>query len=645
MSNFTLRSRKIDADRPLLIVHEPLDQDEVETYGKNGYILRGDSELLVGMTKQEQEECHLKEKLKKRDAEIPTPSFRVLPDYETERDLFPLVRTSAYLRYRPSELECLRTEYDLDEEDEQWIEEMAHATGVAPLLPSLNEERLEFLIDCFEQHVAGPDASWFSAADACDLVLAQPIHLPAHPLHDLRHERDILCSLIRAVYDYWKHKRERKGKPLLRRFQPPPSETNPYAAFIYREEDTNECKRLEGMRRARDRRQWTAHQTLHVMRQLRKEFLQLRLLLDTVILRERLKREKIYVLYELISRQMQGHECFELLPTIDLTDNLSFDDNEQEDDNDDNEDNGNFSDQVGHDDLCSVVDLMDKHDAAIHSDTTKRNCDTNSSKFRHHLERSSDFNSIEISDFVSDSESDNDDVAPRILWRTPSRHWNNSFDPMDEVFLPPPTLLLRIGTNMRSPFCGRARWGRGGRLLFDRFTLPSARASTSILRPTIPSLSSPSSATQPVTATTSSNVMEFPIHRTVVNDDSPKVPHNFNLKNNCLRHSSNSTTAAEMLSASKETPTHPSGSLSSSVISQLTTFPNNDTLNSSFPKPKPSHNNNNNNNNNNNSNERANATNTSSKKTVIIRLSVAGTKQTSFLTLNGHAPMSSSTLS
>jgi hypothetical protein len=55
MSNFTLRSRKIDADRPLLIVHGPLPNEETEKNERNGFISREDTEFLMGMRKQEQE--------------------------------------------------------------------------------------------------------------------------------------------------------------------------------------------------------------------------------------------------------------------------------------------------------------------------------------------------------------------------------------------------------------------------------------------------------------------------------------------------------------------------------------------------------------------------------------------------------------
>jgi hypothetical protein len=55
MSNLTLRSRKIDADRPLLIVHGPLPNEEIEAKEINGFVSREDTELLTSMPKKEQE--------------------------------------------------------------------------------------------------------------------------------------------------------------------------------------------------------------------------------------------------------------------------------------------------------------------------------------------------------------------------------------------------------------------------------------------------------------------------------------------------------------------------------------------------------------------------------------------------------------
>jgi len=44
-------------------------------------------------------------------------------------------------------------------------------------------------------------------------------------------------AVFQAVYNYWKEKRERWQKPILRRLQPPPpvNDTNPYNVFRPRE--------------------------------------------------------------------------------------------------------------------------------------------------------------------------------------------------------------------------------------------------------------------------------------------------------------------------------------------------------------------------------------------------------------------------
>lgn len=85
-----------------------------------------------------------------------------------------------------------------------------------------------------------------------------------------------------AVYEHWRKKREKLGKPLIRRFQPPTSvqDTSPHSTFRPREKEEKRIRRT----RKNDK---DAHKKL---KNLQADFRRAKELLESVVRREKMKK-------------------------------------------------------------------------------------------------------------------------------------------------------------------------------------------------------------------------------------------------------------------------------------------------------------------------------------------------------------------
>jgi hypothetical protein len=85
-----------------------------------------------------------------------------------------------------------------------------------------------------------------------------------------------------AVYEHWRKKREKLGKPLIRRFQPPTSiqDTSPHSTFRPREKEEKRIRRT----RKNDK---DAHKKL---KNLQADFRRAKELLECVVRREKMKK-------------------------------------------------------------------------------------------------------------------------------------------------------------------------------------------------------------------------------------------------------------------------------------------------------------------------------------------------------------------
>ncbi|GLC38898.1 hypothetical protein PLESTB_000459500 [Pleodorina starrii] len=227
------------------------------------------------------------QKKKKEVKEIPVPEVRIVPGYT--REYLPLFRIpDTYIRGKGGvgwarDDYC---EYDLDNEDEDWLE--AFNGGGAN---RLSEEKFEQMLWRLET----------ANAEANQRLMSEPGYatdwrmLPAAVAATGNMSRDEALSVLRkhtcardpilhAVYDYWRGKRERLNKPVMRRLQAPtnPSDTNPYNVFRPRERVNRPQTR---------RRRENTQDCLDKMRQIRESMLKSLEMTELLTFREARKRD------------------------------------------------------------------------------------------------------------------------------------------------------------------------------------------------------------------------------------------------------------------------------------------------------------------------------------------------------------------
>lgn len=187
MSKVSFRARALDATKLLPIFHAT-DIPDISDYS---VINRTVPQMPTGMEKEEETEWHLQEVLsqpvnKKSQAYIPTPEASIaVPHYgNIYGKLFekPLL----FIRVPGLGLEEEIPDYDLDEEDEEWL---SAQTKERPLSPT----HFERMMDRLEK---GSGNTVLSVRDAQLL---------------LKDDED----LVLAVYDYWLAKRLRLGRALI----------------------------------------------------------------------------------------------------------------------------------------------------------------------------------------------------------------------------------------------------------------------------------------------------------------------------------------------------------------------------------------------------------------------------------------------
>lgn len=222
---------------------------------------------------------------KKALADIPIPHIENVKSYAA--DYKPAHKVNmAYSRTVP----CYAlvenfVEYDLDSEDEAWLEEYNSRNM------RLDEEKLEVMIHKLEacNHEATQTAFALAGASSVERNSAAAVkttgHLSRNMAFDaLRAATGCRYAVLSAVMGYWKGKRERAGKPLLRRYQAPTlaSNTDPFSVFRPREKTNRPQTR---------RKRENDMQSFEKMKDLRQNLDSARELLELLVKRERRKRD------------------------------------------------------------------------------------------------------------------------------------------------------------------------------------------------------------------------------------------------------------------------------------------------------------------------------------------------------------------
>lgn len=271
MSRLSFRPRPLDIHKKLPIVKsiKELVDDDTPTSTRNSQIQR-----LAALVDTEVQQVPSK----KTASEIPTPQYVVVDSYVRDYSRT-FTQPTSYLRGRGARAELGEfVEYDLDNEDEDWLQEF-------------NKERKILPPEKFESIIFKLEALDHKARERAGVItptLGSPIHvfLQFDAAIEALQAQSIKYGVFQSIYIYWKEKRERWQKPILRRLQPPPpvNDTNPYNVFRPRE-------KAHRLHTRRMQRRENNVQSFEKLRQVRRNLEQAKTVLEALIKREEKKRE------------------------------------------------------------------------------------------------------------------------------------------------------------------------------------------------------------------------------------------------------------------------------------------------------------------------------------------------------------------
>ncbi|XP_058113110.1 uncharacterized protein LOC131256075 [Magnolia sinica] len=271
MSRLSIRPRPLDIHKKLPIVKSVKDfeDDEVTASTRNSQILRIAAEA-------DNEVHHVP--TKKSANEIPIPQFVVVDTYERDYSRT-FGQPTSYLRGRGARAEIGEfVEYDLDNEDEDWLEEFNNERKI------IAPEKFESLL--FKLEVLDHKTRERAGIIMPTLSAPVPVLLRLDAALEALQSQSIRYAVFQSVFSYWKEKREQWQKPILRRLQPPPpvNDTNPYNVFRPRE-------KAHRLHTRRMQRRENNVQSFEKLRQVRRNLDQVKTVLEALIKREEKKRE------------------------------------------------------------------------------------------------------------------------------------------------------------------------------------------------------------------------------------------------------------------------------------------------------------------------------------------------------------------
>ncbi|XP_022895598.1 enhancer of polycomb-like protein 1 [Olea europaea var. sylvestris] len=426
MSRLSFRPRPLDIHKKLPIVKsvKEFEDDEVPTSTRNSQMLRIASEA----------DNEVQQTPSKRIAsEIPTPEFVVVDTYERDYSRT-FSQPTSYLRARGARAEIGEfVEYDLDNEDEDWLREF-NKEG-----KTLASEKLETIL--FKLEVLDHKARERAGFVAPTLGSSIPVILTFDAAVEALQALSIKYGVFQSIYSYWKEKRERWQKPILRRLQPPPpvNDTNPYNVFRPRE-------KAHKLHTRRMQRRENNVQSFEKLRQVRRNLDQAKTIIEALIKREEKKRDLVESEVSLQRIQMKyKHETELLEDSLALPGLPSFPSK-----------------------LVSSEDEFVDSDDVANSRPTPRPALAQNPPF------------AETKQAMASSGSMRREARRRHV----PHSWLRKLDPNEPVLLftkpldpdklaasgiiPPSDLSTPNGTSARS-FHYRGRIGRGGRIVFDRW--------------------------------------------------------------------------------------------------------------------------------------------------------------------------------
>lgn len=423
MSRLSFRPRPLDIHKKLPIVKsfKDFEDDEAPTSTRNSQILRLAAEA-------DNEVHHVPSK--KLAAEIPTPQFVVVDTYERDYSRS-FCQPTSYIRARGARAELGEfVEYDLDNEDEDWLEEFNTDKKI------LTPEKFEALL--FKLEVLDHKARERAGVITPTLGSPIPVLLQLDAAVESLQTQTVQYAVLESVYGYWKEKRERWQKPILRRLQPPPpvNDTNPYNVFRPRE-------KAHRLHTRRMQRRENNVQSFEKLRQVRRNLDQAKTILEALIKREEKKRDVMEIEVSLQRIQLKYKHETELLEDSFVLPSFQA-----------------FS-KFG----SSEDELMDTEDVS------NNQLPVQSSRIQTQF--------IDSKPVMVPAASLKHDLK----WRNVASNWIRRVDPLEPVMpftkplipdklaaagiVPPSDASKTSGAGRSTPFRGRI--GRGGRIIFDRW--------------------------------------------------------------------------------------------------------------------------------------------------------------------------------
>nr|GLL49133.1 uncharacterized protein LOC109172259 [Ipomoea trifida]GMD98617.1 enhancer of polycomb-like protein 1 [Ipomoea batatas]GME11638.1 enhancer of polycomb-like protein 1 [Ipomoea batatas] len=295
MSRLSIRPRPLDFNKKLPIVKSVKDfEDDIDTptNTRNSQILR----LQAEATDTEVQQVSAK----KLASEIPTPEFVIVDTYERDYSRT-FSQPTSYIHARGARAEIGEfVEYDLDNEDEDWLHEFNRERKILPA------EKFETIL--YKLEVLDHKSRERAGVITPTLVSHIPVLLSFDAAVEALQSISTTYGVFQSIYSYWKDKREHWQKPILRRLQPPPpvNDTNPYNVFRPRE-------KAHRLHTRRMQRRENNVQSFEKLRQVRRNLEQAKTILEALVKREEKKREVMESEISLQRLQMKHKNETELL--------------------------------------------------------------------------------------------------------------------------------------------------------------------------------------------------------------------------------------------------------------------------------------------------------------------------------------------
>lgn len=272
MSKLSFRARALDASKPLPVFRCE-DLPDLHEYAS---INRAVPQMPTGMEKEEESEHHLQRAISAQQVYGEKRDNMVIPVPEAESNIayyesiYPgeFRMPKQLIHIQPFSLDAEQPDYDLDSEDEVFVNKLKKKMDICPL-------QFEEMIDRLEKGSG-----------------QQPVSLQEAKL--LLKEDD---ELIREVYEYWIKKRKTcRGSsliPLVKQEKRDGSSTNdPYVAFR---------RRTEKMQTRKNRKNDEA--SYEKMLKLRRDLSRAVTILEMIKRREKSKRELLHLTLEIMEKR------------------------------------------------------------------------------------------------------------------------------------------------------------------------------------------------------------------------------------------------------------------------------------------------------------------------------------------------------